>query len=113
MVADVRLEKQFVFEREDHPMTLHLIGEGFNVSNHVNVTGVQTSAYTLSANSSVTSGCSVTAPGQALEECSTMTFVPLVGAGHAASGFRAATSANSSSFSFTPRQVQLALRLDF
>jgi hypothetical protein len=112
MVADARLEKQLVFNHGDHGMTLHLIGEAFNISNHQNVTGVQTSAYTLSANSSVTSGCSVTVPGQALEECSTMTFVPLVGAGHAGSGFKAITNANSN-FAYSTRQMQLALRFDF
>ena len=118
MVADARLEKQFVFEHEDHPMTLHLVGEAFNISNHVNVTGVQTSAYTLSANSSVTSGCSAvsgqlsTVPGQALDECATMTFVPLTGAGHLASGFKAITNANSN-FAYSTRQMQLGLRFDF
>ena len=88
---------------------------GFNISNHENVTSVQTSAYTLSANSNVTSGCSGSqsqVPGQAQEECSTMTFVPLVGSGHLASGFKAITNTNSD-YVYTPRQVQLALRLDF
>ena len=41
-----------------------------------------------------------------------MTFVPLVGAGHAGSGFKAITNANSN-FAYSPRQMQLALRFDF
>jgi len=114
MVADVRLEKVLDFDPADHPMKLHLIGEAFNVSNHENVTGVQTSAYLLSANSNVTSGCSGSQliSGQAQDECSTMTFVPLAGSGHLASGFKAITNTNSD-YLYTPRQVQLALRLDF
>jgi hypothetical protein len=114
MVADVRLEKVLDFGPEGHAMKLHLIGEAFNVSNHENVTSVQTSAYTLSANSNVTSGCSGSqlVSGQTQDECSTMTFVPEAGAGHAASGFKAITNTNSD-YVYTPRQVQLALRLDF
>ncbi len=114
MVADLRLEKILDFAPGDHPIKLHLIGEAFNVSNHQNVTGVQTSAYTLSANSNVTSGCSGSQiiAGQAQEECSTMTFVPLTGSGHSSSGFKAITNTNSD-YVYTPRQVQLALRLDF
>jgi hypothetical protein len=114
MVADIRLEKILDFAPGDHPIKLHLIGEAFNVSNHQNVTGVQTSAYTLSANSNVTSGCSASSlvSGQAQEECSTMTFVPLVGNGHSQSGFKAITNANSN-FAYSTRQMQLGLRLDF
>jgi len=114
MVADVRLEKILDFGAEGHQMKLHLSGEAFNVSNHQNVTGVQTSAYTLSANSNTGAGCSASqlVAGQAQEECSTMTFVPLTGAGHAQSGFKAITNANSN-FAYSTRQVQLSLRLDF
>jgi hypothetical protein len=114
MVADLRLEKILDFAPGDHPLKLHLIGEAFNVSNHENVTSVQTAAYTLSANSNVTSGCSGSqlVTGQAQDECSTMTFVPHAGSGHLASGFQAITNTNSD-YVYTPRQVQLALRLDF
>jgi len=114
MVADVRLEKILDFAPGDHPIKLHLIGEAFNVSNHENVTGVSSSAYSLSANSNVTTGCSASqlVAGQAQNECSTMTFIPLAGSGHLASGFKAITGTNSD-YVYTPRQVQLALRLDF
>jgi hypothetical protein len=114
MVADVRLEKILDFGPDSHPLKLHLVGEAFNVSNHENVTSVQTSAYSLSANSSVSSGCGASSlvAGQLQDECSTMTFIPLSGSGHLASGFKAITNTNSD-YVYTPRQVQLALRLDF
>jgi hypothetical protein len=50
--------------------------------------------------------------GQAQSECSTMTFVPKTGSGVNASGFQAITNAGSN-FAYSPRQIQLSLRLDF
>jgi hypothetical protein len=50
--------------------------------------------------------------GQAQQECSTLTFVPKTGSGVNASGFRAVTNSGSN-FAYSPRQVQLSLRLDF
>jgi hypothetical protein len=62
----------------------------------------------------VSSGCGASSlvAGQLQDECSTMTFIPLSGSGHLASGFKAITNTNSD-YVYTPRQVQLALRLDF
>ncbi len=57
MVVDMRLEKQFDVHAYDHPYHFQLMGEFFNVANHQNVTGVITTAYNLSSNSSVTAGC--------------------------------------------------------
>jgi outer membrane receptor protein involved in Fe transport len=113
MVADLRLEKQFKMDLHDKTYNLHLLGEFFNIANHQNVTGVSTTAYNFSANSSVTAGCTGSlVPGQAQQECSTMTFVPLAGAGIHASGFQAVTNSGSN-FAYSQRQVQLSLRLDF
>jgi hypothetical protein len=50
--------------------------------------------------------------GQAFDECSTMTYVPLSGTGVNATGFQAVTSANSN-FAYSPRQIMLSLRLEF
>ncbi|WP_035347357.1 TonB-dependent receptor [Edaphobacter aggregans] len=62
---------------------LELIGEAFNLANHQNVTTVNTTGYTLSGN--------------------TMQFNPAAG-----------TPQNSNSnFAYSPRQVQLAIRLMF
>ncbi len=114
MVVDMRLEKQFEREINDKPYHLQLMGEFFNVANHQNVTSVSNTAYNLSSNSSVTSGCTTgqLVPGQAQQECSTLTFVPKAGSGVTASGFRAVTNTNSN-FAYSPRQVMLSLRLDF
>jgi outer membrane receptor protein involved in Fe transport len=113
MVVDMRLEKQLTMNAFDKPYHLQLLGEFFNVANHQNVTSESTTAYNLSSNSSVTSGCSSSlVPGQAQEECATMTFVPKTGSGVAASGFRAVTNTGSN-FAYSPRQVQLSIRLDF
>lgn len=114
MVVDMRLEKQLTKEINGKPYHLQLIGEFFNVANHQNVTSESTTAYNLSSNSSVTSGCtgSSLVPGQAQEECSTLTFVPKTGSGVNASGFRAVTNSGSN-FAYSPRQVMLSLRLEF
>jgi hypothetical protein len=108
MVADMRLEKQFEVSAYDHPYHFQLMGEFFNVANHPNVTSVINGAYNLSAQ---TTGCPAIA-GQPQQECSTMTFIPKSGTGIAASGFRAINNADSN-FAYSPRQVQLSLRLDF
>lgn len=113
MVVDMRLQKDFTITAADKPYHLQLIGEFFNVANHQNVTSVVTTAYNLSSNATVSSGCSgQMVPGQAQSECSTLTFVPKAGSGIAASGFGAVTNSGSN-FAYSPRQVQLAIRLDF
>jgi hypothetical protein len=75
---------------------------------------VSNSAYTLADNSGVTKPCTgqSTVTGQAQDECSTLTYVPLTGTGINASGFGAVNAANSN-FAYSPRQVQLSLRLEF
>jgi len=113
MVVDMRLEKQFAFETYGKTYHLELMGEFFNVANHQNVTSESTTAYNLSSNSSVTSGCTgQLVPGQAQQECATLTFVPKAGTGVNATGFRAVTNSGSN-FAYSPRQVQLSLRLEF
>jgi outer membrane receptor protein involved in Fe transport len=114
MVVDMRLEKQFVKEIDEKPYHLELMGEFFNVANHQNVTSVSNTAYNLSSNSSVTSGCSASqlVPGQAQQECATLTYVPKTGSGVNASGFGAITNSGSN-FAYSPRQVMLSLRLEF
>jgi hypothetical protein len=114
MVLDLRVEKQFTKTMQDKPYHLQLSGEFFNLANHTNVTGVSSTAYNLSSNSGVTKGCtsSQMVSGQAFDECSTMTYVPLSGTGVNATGFQAVTSANSN-FAYSPRQIMLSLRLEF
>jgi hypothetical protein len=113
MILDLRLEKQFPITVGDKTYRLQLLGEAFNLPNHQNVTGVSNGAYSLAANSSVTSGCSATPiAGQAQNECSTMTYIPLTGSGHSQSGFGAVTNSNNT-YMMTQRELELTLRLDF
>jgi outer membrane receptor protein involved in Fe transport len=77
---DLRAQKEFVFADRYH---LQLIGEGFNMLNHVNVTSVNTTGYTFSG--------------------SNLNY-------NAAAG--TVTNANSN-YVYSPRQVQLAVRLEF
>jgi hypothetical protein len=101
------------------------MGEMFNVANHPNVTGVSTTAYNSSSNSSVTSPCTIpgggtfgTVSGQAQIECSVMTFQPrtanagTIGNFNNQSGFSADTTADSN-FAYSPRQVMLTIRLEW
>lgn len=88
--ADLRAEKDFTFAERYH---LQLIGESFNLPNHLNVTGVTTQGYS----SSISQGSPTQAPTGKL------TYQ---------TAFRSLTNANSN-YAFSPRQVQLALRLQF
>ncbi len=108
MVVDMRLEKQFAMTAYDKPYHLQLTGEFFNVANHMNVTSQSTTAYNLS---SATSGCTMVS-GQTQQECSTLTFVPKAGVGVNATGFQSVSNADSN-FAYSPRQVQISLRLEF
>ena len=71
---------------------LQLILNAFNVANHQNITGFQaTYLYTLSG--------------------TTATYTGTDGTG--AKNFMVPNNSNSSSFLFTPRQVEIAFRLNF
>jgi hypothetical protein len=114
LVFDMRLEKQFPLKAYGKPYNVQLMGEFFNMANHPNVTGVSNTAYNLADNSSVTKACTGTSTvtGQVQDECSTLKYVPKAGTGINASGFGAVTNANSN-FAYSPRQVQISLRLEF
>lgn len=88
--ADLRAEKDFTFSDRYH---LQLIGEAFNLPNHLNITGLTTQGYT----STVTQGSPTTAP------TANLVFQPT---------FQSVTSANSN-YAYSPRQIQLAVRLLF
>ena len=89
--VDARLQKDIpITER----FNLELLGEFFNLLNHVNVTGVNSTAYAITG--------------------STLVYQPFIpGPGISAqSGFGAITNANSN-FVYSQRQVQLGIKLDF
>jgi hypothetical protein len=95
--ADVRLGKNFYLPINkwgiERPR-LELFAEVFNVANHQNITGIQTTAYNLTYAST---------PGTPTGYTDTLTLQPSFG-----------TYNNSNSnITYTPRQVQIAARLHF
>ena len=91
IVDDVRVQKEFSFEKG---RSLQLILDAFNVANHQNVTGFTASyLYNLS-------GTNATYTGQD-------------GTGTSPKNFMVPNNSNSSSFLFTPRQVEISARINF
>lgn len=86
---DLRAQKDFTFAEK---YNLQLVGEAFNLANHQNVTGINTTGYILSTNST-----NATAPTSTLAYQST---------------FGSVTSSNSNN-AYQVRQIQLGLRLVF
>jgi len=89
-VVDLRLSKRFSVKER---VKLEFLGEAFNVANHQNVTGVNTTAYTVGAVSAT--------------KTNTLTYTTAVPT------FGATTFTNTSGFSFAPRQIQLGVRAQF
>lgn len=91
-VLDVRLSKRFkVADRA----TVELLGESFNLPNHQNVTNVNSSSYGYAAGTAATA----TAPPTP----NTLTFNSLFGS----------TTNVSNNLVYSPRQVQLGVRVQF
>ena len=91
IVDDARVQKQFNFER--YIQNVQLILNAFNIANHQNITAVGTTAYTLS-------GSTLTYLGQGSASPSNNTLgIP--------------TNSNSSGFLLTPREVEIAARINF
>ncbi len=86
---DLRASKKVVV-REHY--SLEFLAEAFNLTNHQNVTGVGTTAYTISENTTTHTNNLVQ---------------------YTATPFGAVTSTNNSNFAFNVRQLQMALRLSF
>ncbi len=86
IVVDLRAQKEFTIAEH---YNLQLIGEAFNLANHQNVTGVNTTGYALT-----------TVTGT---NTNTLTYQ---------SGFQTVQTANSN-YAYNPRLIQVALRLQF
>jgi hypothetical protein len=87
IVDDLRVQKEIpIFER----YRLQLIGNFFNIANHQNYDGVNTTAYQLSSGSTSTAGIA--------------TYQ---------STFGQFTSSNNSGFLYTPREIEIAARFSF
>jgi hypothetical protein len=87
--ADLRVAKNFYFDRLGEHWRLELLGEVFNLPNHQNITKISTGAYTAS-------GSTTTGVG-------TLTFNP---------NFGTYLNANSNTM-YSERQMQLGARLHF
>jgi hypothetical protein len=89
-VLDLRLSKRFSVTEK---VKLEFLGESFNILNHQNVTGVNTTAYTVGS-----------VAGSKTDTLTYTTAVP---------SFGATTFTNTSGFSYAPRQIQLGGRVQF
>lgn len=89
-IVDLRAQKDFTFGER---YNLQLIGEAFNLWNHQNVTGVNTTAYTLTNTIGTTAAAT----------SSRLVYNP---------SFGSITSANSN-YALGPRQIQVSARLVF
>ncbi len=94
-VLDLRVEKDIPIREK---IQIELLGEAFNLANHQNVTGVNSTAYTIST--------------AATNSPNTLNFVPPAGAGVNATGFGTVSNADSN-FVYSQRQIQLGMKLDF
>jgi outer membrane receptor protein involved in Fe transport len=91
IVDDARVQKEFSFEH--YIKSVQLLANVFNIANHQNITAVGTTGYTLS-------GSTLTYLGQGSSNPSSNTLgIP--------------TNSNSSGFLFTPRQIEIAAKINF
>lgn len=97
-VVDLRISKQLPIRGKSY---LEFMGEAFNLFNHQNITAVNTTAYNFGTSSSATCGAN--------ELC----FNAVKSGGTYVPQYEKATNSNSSGFAYTPRQLQLAVRLVF
>jgi hypothetical protein len=95
--VDLRISKEFNFAERYH---LELLGEGFNLLNHTNVTGVSTTGYLIASNGSATCPTNAASPTGTLP-C--LNFSPTFGT----------TSTVNSNFAYTQRQIQIGVRFKF
>jgi hypothetical protein len=93
---DLRISKSFSIREKAH---LELLGEAFNLFNHFNAQGVNTTAYSISKSGTITDTAGNT------QTCSNAT--PCLSANTA---FGTVTAANSN-FAYSTRQIQIGLRL--
>jgi hypothetical protein len=92
IVDDVRLQKSVVFEGSKTIHSVDLILNAFNVANHQNITAFSaTYLYSLSG--------------------TTATYTGVNGTGN--KSFMVPSNSNSSNFTYTPRNVEIAARINF
>ncbi len=102
-VVDLRISKKFSFGEN---YKIEVLGEGFNLFNHTNITGAQTLAYRI-----VTTGTITTATGTV--SCGLGTVAsPNLPCLNFNSPFATPTSGNSN-FAYSSRQIQIGFRFLF
>jgi outer membrane receptor protein involved in Fe transport len=89
MIDDIRVQKEIPLSERYH---LQLMANVFNISNHQNFDGINSTGYVMSS-------CGKTCP--------------LVGTATYQSTYGQFTSSNSSGFLYTPRQIEIAARFSF
>jgi outer membrane receptor protein involved in Fe transport len=98
IVLDMRLQKDL---KVNDRFNFELLCEAFNVMNHQNVTGMNTTAYSINGTATAT-----------LPANSLVFQNPGAGKGVNASGFGTVSNADSN-FVYSQRQIQLGIKLDF
>jgi hypothetical protein len=93
ILMDLRAQKDINFHALDHNISLQFIGEAFNLANHRNITGLNTTGYNIASTQGGTAGATA----------ATIQYQ---------TAFGSVTSANSN-YAYGPRNIQLALRLLF
>jgi hypothetical protein len=96
-VVDLRISKKFTFAEK---YNFEVLGEGFNLFNHVNVTGVNNTGYSILTSGSVPTA-SGTTPCSAAAPCLNFN-----------APFGTVSSANSN-FAYSSRQIQIGFRFLF
>ncbi|HEX4311792.1 MAG TPA: carboxypeptidase regulatory-like domain-containing protein [Acidobacteriaceae bacterium] len=91
---DARLQKDILLS-EKRNLNLELLGEAFNLFNHMNVTGINSTAYSIGSTGNLTYQSFSAGPGKSSQ-----------------SGFGAISNADST-FVYSQREIQLGLKLDF
>ncbi|HEY6252453.1 MAG TPA: hypothetical protein VI685_21060, partial [Candidatus Angelobacter sp.] len=106
-LADMRVGKNFTFKER---YKLELMADFFNIANKQNVMGVNNTGYFVKA-----SGTAPTPTGSVVCTAALpcLDFFDPTKPASAGSTFGAITSVNNSNFLYTPRQIQLGLRVHF
>ena len=95
IVDDLRIQKEITFE---HGISAQFIANAFNVANHQNITGYQASYLYVMSTSSSTGAVTATYTGTD---------------GTGAKTFKVINASNNSNFTYSPRQIEIAFRLNF
>lgn len=98
-VIDLGLTKSFMLPQER--AQIQLMVQAFNLFNHQNVTSVNATAYNFGSSTSATCGVNQ------------LCFNAVNRGGTYTPQYQQVTNTNSSGFAYTPRQLQLALRVTF